>query len=269
MLDDKGLQRATVLFTDIKGSSKLWEKNPEGMWKALNQHWEQVEQLIHRHKGFLVKSVGDAFMVLFSEEEEAEEEEDEKEEEMGVPLSVLRTLQFALDLQQQLYEESSIQVPDQSPSAPRLPLLVRIGFAFGPVFSRLTHIQHGVAVWDFFGPTVNTASRMESKVSPTGGFALAVLLSEKQQQLQWLDSVVDQIPTDRYALCLKNYQSDLQQCIAPHPQVLGRGGRRSSLSFLGTKRRVTFRCANVEELHGVGSVLVLKATPTKGQVEDC
>jgi class 3 adenylate cyclase len=50
-------------------------------------------------------------------------------------------------------------------------LQIRIGIAHGQIQSRDTIIQ-GFKVKDFFGTTVNIASRMESKVSKVGGFAV-------------------------------------------------------------------------------------------------
>jgi predicted ATPase/class 3 adenylate cyclase len=55
----------TFLFTDIEGSTKLWEKSPRGMQVALARHdgllWEAIEE----HGGFVFKTVGDAFCAVF------------------------------------------------------------------------------------------------------------------------------------------------------------------------------------------------------------
>jgi predicted ATPase/class 3 adenylate cyclase len=61
----------TFLFTDVEGSTKLWERNPEAMSKALSRHDELVRNTVETHGGFVFKMVGDAFYVPFSTATEA------------------------------------------------------------------------------------------------------------------------------------------------------------------------------------------------------
>jgi len=55
----------TFLFSDIEGSTKLWEKSLKGMQIALTRHdailWEAIEE----HGGSVFKTVGDAFCAVF------------------------------------------------------------------------------------------------------------------------------------------------------------------------------------------------------------
>ncbi len=55
----------TFLFTDIEGSTKLWEKYPEGMRRALACHDELLRYAIEQHHGHVFKTVGDAFCAAF------------------------------------------------------------------------------------------------------------------------------------------------------------------------------------------------------------
>src|SRR5829696_9329611 len=55
----------TFLFTDIEGSTKLWERNPEGMRVALTRHDAILRESIERHGGYVFKTVGDAFCAAF------------------------------------------------------------------------------------------------------------------------------------------------------------------------------------------------------------
>src|SRR5918994_6878065 len=55
----------TFLFTDIEGSTKLWEKSPRGMQAALTRHDTIVREAIEGHGGFVFKTVGDAFCTVF------------------------------------------------------------------------------------------------------------------------------------------------------------------------------------------------------------
>ena len=53
----------TFLFTDVEGSTKLWERSPEAMSKALCRHDELLRNAVEVHDGFIFKTVGDAFYV--------------------------------------------------------------------------------------------------------------------------------------------------------------------------------------------------------------
>jgi predicted ATPase/class 3 adenylate cyclase len=55
----------TFLFTDIEGSTKLWEKSPRGMQIALARHDAILWEAIEGHGGFVFKTVGDAFCAVF------------------------------------------------------------------------------------------------------------------------------------------------------------------------------------------------------------
>src|SRR3712207_7750742 len=55
----------TFLFTDIEGSTKLWERSPAGMQVALARHDAILWEAIEGHGGFVFKTVGDAFCAAF------------------------------------------------------------------------------------------------------------------------------------------------------------------------------------------------------------
>jgi hypothetical protein len=56
----------TFLFTDIEGSTKLWENNAPAMQAALARHDELLRWAIEEHGGYVFKTVGDAFCCTFS-----------------------------------------------------------------------------------------------------------------------------------------------------------------------------------------------------------
>jgi class 3 adenylate cyclase len=56
----------TFLFTDIEGSTKLWERSPEAMSEALARHDKILRETIEIHGGHVFKTVGDAFFAAFS-----------------------------------------------------------------------------------------------------------------------------------------------------------------------------------------------------------
>src|SRR5215211_897991 len=55
----------TFLFTDIEGSTKMWERHPQAMQGALARHDELLRRAIEEHGGYVFKTVGDAFCCVF------------------------------------------------------------------------------------------------------------------------------------------------------------------------------------------------------------
>ena len=55
----------TFLFTDIEGSTRLWEQHPDAMRTALARHDVLLRQSIESSGGFVFKTVGDAFCAAF------------------------------------------------------------------------------------------------------------------------------------------------------------------------------------------------------------
>ena len=56
----------TLLFTDIEGSTKLWDAHPEAMRVALARHDALVREAIVSANGYVFKTVGDAFCAAFA-----------------------------------------------------------------------------------------------------------------------------------------------------------------------------------------------------------
>ncbi len=57
----------TFLFTDVEGSTRMWEEAPESMMAALNQHDEAIDGAVDAHNGVSVKprGEGDSRFVVF------------------------------------------------------------------------------------------------------------------------------------------------------------------------------------------------------------
>ena len=49
----------TFLFTDIEGSTALWDQHPDAMQVALARHDAQLRHVIESSGGCIVKSTGD------------------------------------------------------------------------------------------------------------------------------------------------------------------------------------------------------------------
>jgi predicted ATPase/class 3 adenylate cyclase len=61
----------TFLFTDIEGSTALWEKYPQAMQTALARHDTLLHQAFEAEDGRVFKALGDAFYVVFAQPEQA------------------------------------------------------------------------------------------------------------------------------------------------------------------------------------------------------
>jgi predicted ATPase/class 3 adenylate cyclase len=115
----------TFLFTDIEGSTKMWERNPSVMQNALSRHDEILADAIEANGGYVFKTVGDAFCASFS--------------------NALDALEAALSAQQALSTEAwSEQI-----GAIRVRMALHAG----------TAEERG---GDYFGPPVNRVARLLS-----------------------------------------------------------------------------------------------------------
>jgi predicted ATPase/class 3 adenylate cyclase len=123
----------TFLFTDIEGSTRLWEQEPERMRAALAVHDAVARAAVESNRGIVVKMTGDGVHAAFADPVDA----------------MLATVQ----LQQSLAGAGS---PDG------LALSVRCGMHLGVNEARDN---------DFFGTTVNRAARIMSAAH--GGQVLA------------------------------------------------------------------------------------------------
>ncbi|MFN8737605.1 MAG: adenylate/guanylate cyclase domain-containing protein, partial [Betaproteobacteria bacterium] len=110
------------LFTDIEGSTRLWEQQAVAMRPVLAEHDAQCRQVVARHDGIVIKTTGDGVHAAFTE--------------AGAALAAAIELQGAL---------SSLTVADGQP------LRVRMGLHAGSDEHR---------DGDFFGPAVNRAVRV-------------------------------------------------------------------------------------------------------------
>src|SRR5205809_285229 len=106
----------TFLFTDIEGSTRLWEQFPDAMRSALARHDALLRTSIERCNGYVFKTVGDAFCAAFP----------------TAPDALMAALDVQLGLQHVPWEETG-------------PLKVRMGLHTGEAEERDN---------DYFGPTL-------------------------------------------------------------------------------------------------------------------
>ena len=64
--------KVAILFSDIEESTALNERIGDRAWvRLISRHDKMIRRYVHNHKGHVVKSQGDGFMVAFAEPEQA------------------------------------------------------------------------------------------------------------------------------------------------------------------------------------------------------
>ena len=56
----------TFLFTDLEGSTRLWERHPDAMRDAMARHDAMLRDAVTAHAGYLVKTTGDGIHAAFA-----------------------------------------------------------------------------------------------------------------------------------------------------------------------------------------------------------
>jgi predicted ATPase/class 3 adenylate cyclase len=115
----------TFLFTDIEGSTRLWEQYPEAMQAALVRHDVLLRTIIEAQGGQIIKTTGDGLHAVFAR--------------------VTEGVAAALACQQALVSETWSGLPD--------PLRVRMGLHTG---------EAEIRAGDYYGSTINRAARLMS-----------------------------------------------------------------------------------------------------------
>ncbi len=115
----------TFVFTDIVGSTRLWERAPQAMRQALARHDAIIRSIAQSHRGSVFKTVGDASYCVFRDPADA----------VRAAISIQRAL-------------------DAEPWAEEIgKLKVRIGVHTGDA------VQDG---GDYYGPSLNRVARLMS-----------------------------------------------------------------------------------------------------------
>ncbi|KAF8424938.1 hypothetical protein EV426DRAFT_532546 [Tirmania nivea] len=160
-IDDVGLNRLTpeipapegdvsLVFTDIKNSTLLWETHPVAMRAGISMHNQIMRRWLRMIGGYEVKTEGDAFMVAFP--------------------TVTSALHWCFTVQKSLLEapwpneildsEHGKEILDAEGRLIYRGLSVRMGIHFGQPVCEADPITRRM---DYFGPMVNRAARIEGE----------------------------------------------------------------------------------------------------------
>lgn len=138
--DDSSIERGenlpSVLFTDVEGSSEKWSSDAVTMMQQLKGHHELVNRISKKYNGWIVKTIGDAFMIYF---------------EPSVD-SLTNAIKCGKEI---ILTEKNYNL--------------RVGVCQGPMQEDTYELQK-VTLRDFYGNSINVASRMESKVAGVAGY---------------------------------------------------------------------------------------------------
>lgn len=161
----------SIVFTDIKNSTTLWELYPSAMRSAIKLHNEVMRRQLRRIGGYEVKTEGDAFMVSF-------------------PTAISALLWcFAVQLSllevawpsEVLNAVSAQMITDKDNTVIFKGLSVRMGIHYGDCVCETDPVTRRM---DYFGPMVNKASRI-SAVADGGQIAVSYdFITEIQRCLE-------------------------------------------------------------------------------------
>lgn len=139
MTDNQPTGTVTFLFTDVEGSTKRWDEQPEMMKRALARHDELLREAITAHQGTIFTTAGDAFCAAFS--------------------SPRRALEAAIQAQQSLQDENWGDLGE---------VAVRMSLHTGNADER---------DGDYFGPPLNRCARLLTTAH--GGQIVVSLATER------------------------------------------------------------------------------------------
>src|SRR5512135_2985947 len=114
----------TFLFTDIEGSTQLWEQYPEAMKAALAKHDSILKKAVEANNGRVIKSTGDGIYAVFD--------------------SAIHGVAATLDAQRTLVTDAWDEIKPQA-------IRVRMGLHAGEA-----ELRDG----DYYGPALNRTARI-------------------------------------------------------------------------------------------------------------
>jgi class 3 adenylate cyclase len=136
----------TFLFTDLKGSTALYERVGDlAAYDLVRQHFQVLYDIVAAERGAVVKTIGDAVMATFATPD--------------------RAVAAALRMREEMARINADHQNDD--------LLLKIGIHEGPCLAvRLNDSQ------DYFGHTVNLASRVQGLASSRSIFVTETVMAD-------------------------------------------------------------------------------------------
>jgi len=147
------IRNVTLMFTDIKGSTELYEALGDARaYARVQEHFRVMTEVIREHDGGIVKTIGDAVMAAFPSNESA--------------------VRAAIEVQRRFKREGDVLGGIE----------VKIGLHRGPAIAVTSNRS-----LDYFGRTVNVAARVQGE-SRAGEVLLSDDVLRDQGVVDWLAS---------------------------------------------------------------------------------
>jgi class 3 adenylate cyclase len=158
--DEVQIRRVTLMFTDIKGSSDLYNRVGDAQaYGWVREHFAVLAGAVRRHDGAVVKTIGDAVMAAFSNPQDA------------LAAAVAIRDEIALF-------NRTLSAPD---GVGEVAIIVKLGLHCGPCIAVTLNDR-----LDYFGRTVNLAARLQSE-SRGGDIVLSEAMAEETGMQERLD----------------------------------------------------------------------------------
>jgi class 3 adenylate cyclase len=134
--EDVAIDNVTLMFTDLAGSTALYERIGDGpAYRLVRDHFAFLAGAVRQHNGTLVKTIGDAVMAAF-----------------GDPADAVRA---ALAVQD---EVGAFNAAQRDPALGTDAITIKIGLHGGACIAVTMNDR-----LDYFGSTVNTAARLQGQ----------------------------------------------------------------------------------------------------------
>jgi class 3 adenylate cyclase len=148
-----GIKEITLLFTDLKGSTALYDNIGDlNAFSLVQQHFDRLQEVTGRNGGAVIKTIGDAVMAAFS--------------------NTAHAVRAAIEMRNEISAENH--------GAPGRDLILKIGLHKGAVIAVTLNDR-----LDYFGQTVNIAARVQHLAD-----ANEIYLSEDIRKSEGVDELL-------------------------------------------------------------------------------
>jgi len=171
------LRNLTIVFTDLKGSTALYNTDAYGTFRAVMEHFDVLHKLIAKEGGTIVKNIGDAILAVFPR-----------------PLPALQAM---LEAQRALAEGKS---------GSYRPLHLKVGIHHASTAIAAT-LPYNPGTIDYFGPPINLAARLEP-LSNGANIVVSLLVIQDPEVEIFLAQNANLLEVQEFQALLKGFGSE-------------------------------------------------------------
>lgn len=166
------IRQVTILFTDLAGSTALYsQKGDSQAYSLVRQHFDLLFEIVDRHDGAVIKTIGDAIMAAFTTPHDA--------------FKAAIAMQAKMQNFNRSFNGGGADPADQ--------LILKVGLHTGACISVTLNERS-----DYFGTTVNTAARVQG-LSQGNDIVFTEALRNQTQAIAALESYI----TEQSSVLLK------------------------------------------------------------------